>query len=111
MKGETIIIGYAIGAVLTFILIWAFNIAKYCIKVYPETRDYTEIVDYMFDHNDDRMISSIVFSLVWPITIPVFILFLVVLILTAIGSSLGVLIAKAFAWFKQREEKQTVLED
>ena len=104
MKGETIIIGYAIGVVITFILIWAFHIAKYCIEAYPETIDFKEIVDYMFDDTDDRMVSLIVFSLVWPITIPVFILFLIVLILTAIGSSLGVLIAKAFAWFKQRED-------
>ena len=111
MKGETLIIGYAIGAILTFILIWAFNIAKYCIKISPETRDFKEIVDYMFDDTSDRMISSIVFSLVWPITIPVFILFLILLILTAIGFSLGILIAKSFAWFKQREEKQTVLDD
>ena len=111
MSTETLIIGYAIGAVLTFIFIWAFKIAKYCIEVYPETRDYKEIVDYMFDDTGDRTISSIIFSLVWPITIPIFILFLTVLILTAIGSSLGVLIAKAFAWFKQREEKHTVLDD
>ena len=111
MKGETLIIGYTVGAVATFILIWAFNIAKYCIDAYPETRDCKEIVDYMLDDTDDRTVSSLGFSLVWPLTIPVFILFLVVLILTMIGSSLGVLIAKAFAWFKQREEKQTVLED
>ena len=111
MKGETIILGYAIGAVITFILFWAFNIAKYCIEAYPEKRDFTEIVDYIFDDTDDRTTCSFVISFVWPITIPVFILFLIVFILTAIGSSLGVLIAKAFAWFKQREEKQTVLED
>ena len=100
MRVETIIIGYAIGAVTTFILFWAFNIAKYCIEAYPEKRDFTEIVDYIFDDTDDRTTCSFVISFVWPITIPVFILFLIVLILAAIGSSLGILIGKCVSTLK-----------
>ena len=107
MGADRIMIGYFVGAISTFILFWVYYIAKYCIDAYPETRDFKEIVDYMFDDTDDKLIKSFVFALVWPISVPLMVLFLVVLILVSIGSLLGIGVSKGFIWFMKREEKES----
>ena len=109
MSPSNYIIGYFVCAVITFVLFWVYYIAKYQIDSYPVTREFKEIVDYIFDGVDDKISASFIFSLIWPISISLIALLLSVLILVFIGTLLGIWVSKGFIWFRKREEKE--LED